>query len=129
MNYLHHALQIRKTRKKGRGVFALEALPAGIVVEIAPVIVMTAAERKKLDKTLLHDYIFEWGADRKSCCMALGYIPLYNHSYKPNCEYLMNFKSELIAIQTLRDIKKGEELQFNYNGAGDLDAPLWFHKK
>jgi hypothetical protein len=129
LNYLHPDLQIRKTKKRGRGVFALATLPAGIVVEIAPVVVMSGADRKQLDKTFLHDYIFEWGADRKSCCMALGYIPLYNHSYAPNCEYIMNFKQELMAVQTLRAIKKGEELQFNYNGEADNKKPLWFDTK
>jgi uncharacterized protein len=50
-------LEIRTTKNKGRGIFALESIPAFSTIEIAPVIIMSAEDRKQLDKTLLHDYI------------------------------------------------------------------------
>lgn len=110
----------------GRGVFTSEDIGADTVVEIAPVIIMGAADRLLLDKTLLHDYIFEWGADKKQCCMALGYVPVYNHSYRSNCEYEMDFANATIAIKTMRSIKAGEELFINYNGNWNDDSPVWF---
>jgi SET domain-containing protein len=110
----------------GRGVFTSEKLKAGTIVEIAPVIVMNQNDRKLLDQTLLHDYIFEWGDDLKQCCMALGYVPIYNHSYKSNCEYEMDYDDELITIKTVRAIKAGEELFINYNGDWNNAKPLWF---
>jgi uncharacterized protein len=110
----------------GRGVFTTEALAAFTVIEISPVIVMSAGERALLDQTTLHDYIFEWGEDRQSCCMALGYVPVYNHSYASNCEYEMDFEHGLIRIKTMRDIAAGEELFINYNGDWDDATPLWF---
>ena len=96
------------------------------VIEISPVIVMTKEERKLLDKTLLHDYIFEWGPDRKICCLALGYVSLYNHSYRSNCEYQMDYEEELVRIRTMCFIKKGEELFINYNGDWNNKTPVWF---
>jgi SET domain-containing protein len=90
---------------------------------------MSGDERKLLDQTLLHDYIFEWGPDSKQCCMALGYIAVYNHSYKSNCEYEMDFKNEIIKIKTIRDIEAGEELFINYNGDWNNDNKLWFDAK
>ena len=119
-------LFIAPSTNMGRGVFTSSALEKDTVVEIAPVIVMNSEDRKLLDKTLLHDYIFEWGGDKKECCMALGYIPLYNHSYKSNCYYEMDFKKKIIAIKTARKIKKGEELFINYNGDWNNSAPVWF---
>jgi uncharacterized protein len=110
----------------GRGVFTTEALAAFTVIEISPVIVMSAEERALLDQTTLHDYIFEWGEDLQSCCMALGYVPVYNHSYTSNCEYEMDFEHGLIRIKTMRDIAAGEELFINYNGDWDDATPLWF---
>ena len=110
----------------GRGIFTTEDIPKDTVIEISPVIVMTGAERKLLDQTLLHDYIFEWGADRKSCCMALGYVPLYNHSYRSNCEYEMDFTQRLITIRTVRFVKAGEEIFINYNGDWNNGSPVWF---
>ena len=99
-----------------------------MVIEIAPVIVMSGEERKLLDQTLLHDYIFEWGTERDRCIMALGYIPLYNHSYQSNCEYEMDFEREIITIKTVRTIAAGEELFINYNGDWDNESPVWFEE-
>jgi uncharacterized protein len=119
-------LFIAPTSNMGRGVFTSEAITAGTVIEIAPVIVMTADERILLDQTLLHDYIFEWDNGENNCCMALGYVPVYNHSYQSNCEYEMDYESQLISVKTMRDIVAGEELFINYNGDWDDAKPLWF---
>ena len=103
----------------GRGVFTSEPIEKNTIIEVSPVIVMTSEDRKLLDKTLLHNYIFEWGEKKNKCCMALGYIPIYNHSYKSNCEYEMDFEKEIITVKTMRFIKEGEELFINYNGDWD----------
>jgi uncharacterized protein len=129
INYLHPALEVYNSDKTGRGVYAATAIPAKTIIEVSPVIVMSGKDRLNLDKTLLHDYIFEWGDDEKECCMALGYVPLYNHSYAPNCDYEMNFKKQLITVKTIRSVKKREELVFNYNGDKEKNKPLWFAVK
>ena len=120
---------IAATDNMGRGVFTSESIEEGTVIEIAPVIVMSREERRLLDQTLLHDYIFEWGIKKDQCCMALGYIPVYNHSYRSNCEYEMDFENDTISIKTTRFIKKGEELFINYNGDWNDSKPLWFDAK
>jgi len=110
----------------GRGVFTSDAIAKNTVIEISPVIVMSCEERKLLDQTLLHDYIFEWGDKKDQCCMALGYVAVYNHSYKSNCEYEMDFEESVIKIKTMRFIKAGEELFINYNGDWNNPKPVWF---
>jgi uncharacterized protein len=113
----------------GRGVFTRDALEKNIIIEVAPVIVMSKNDRYFIDQSLLHDYIFEWGDDHAQCCMALGYVPLYNHSYRSNCEYEMNFRRQTISVITVRNIEAGEELFINYNGDWNNDKPLWFDVK
>jgi len=118
---------IGETANKGRGMFTKRAIKADTVIETAPVIVMPAADRALLDQTLLHDYIFEWQpGDEKMCCMALGHIPLYNHSYQSNCEYFMNYDDNTMYVQAIRDIDAGEELTINYNGPWNDATPVWF---
>ena len=68
---LDKGIVVRQTERKGRGVFTNKALEAGKVIEVSPVIVMNDEERKLLDQTKLHDYIFEWGITKERCCMAL----------------------------------------------------------
>lgn len=121
-------LFIAPTSDMGRGVFTSGDIAKDTVIEVSPVIVMTGEERKFLDQTLLHDYIFEWGDRREACCMALGYVPVYNHSYKSNCEYEMDFEQRLITIRSVRFIKAGEEIFINYNGDWNNKTPVWFDK-
>ena len=122
-------LFIAPAKNRGRGVFTSEIIPEGTTIEISPVIVMSRQERHFIDKTLLHDYIFEWGIEKDQCCMALGYLSLYNHSYEANCDYEMDFENRIITIKTICNILPGEELMINYNGTWDDKKPVWFDKK
>lgn len=113
----------------GRGVFTSESIPAGTLVELAPVIVMSGNERLLLDQTLLHDYIFEWGKKLDQCAVALGLVSIYNHSYKANCQYGMYYNRQAISVIAVRDIEAGEELFLNYNGTWDDEKKVWFDAK
>ncbi|NCX95776.1 MAG: SET domain-containing protein [Chitinophagia bacterium] len=124
---LHIAVYIAYIPQKGRGIFTPIALEPGTIVETSPVIVMSHKDRLLLDQTLLHDYIFEWQPNGENlCCMALGYIPLYNHSYNSNCEYFMNYDDQTMFIKTVARIEAGSELTINYNGDFDDETPVWF---
>jgi len=123
---LKTCLYVAATEKMGRGIFTKKDIPADTVIEISPVIVMSQADRLLLDKTLLHDYIFEWGEKKDQCCMALGLVPIYNHSYQSNCEYFMNFDDNTIFVKTVTQITKGEELTINYNGDWNDSTKVWF---
>jgi SET domain-containing protein len=119
-------LVIAPSSNRGRGVFTSENIPADTVIEISPVLVLSAKERKEVEKTVLYNYIFEWGKKMKKACVAWGYISVYNHSYNANCEYEMDFVNELMQVKTVRDIEKGEELFVNYNATPDDETPVWF---
>ena len=123
---LNEFLYVQAIPKKGRAVFTSETISEDTIIEISPVIVMTKEERTYLDKTLLHDYIFEWGEQQDQCCMALGLIPIYNHSYTSNCEYYMDFEEQMILIKTVRKVDAGEELTINYNRDWNDDKKVWF---
>ena len=129
LSFVSDALFVARSGSMGRAVFTNRPLDAGLIIETAPVIAMSGNDRKLLDQTLLHDYIFEWGTDKKECCMALGFVPLYNHSYQSNCTYEMDFKKKTITIKTVRKIKRGEELFINYNADWNKETPVWFDAK
>lgn len=122
-------LTIAPSPGMGRGVFTSEDIEKGTIIEVSPVIVLSRTERDLADRTILHDYIFEWDGSKDQACMAMGYVPVYNHSYASNCEYEMDFEEDCITVRTVRDIKKGEELFINYNGDWDDRKPLWFDAK
>jgi SET domain-containing protein len=120
------SLYIFDSPGKGRGVFTRDELHPMQTIETSSVLVMNAEARKLLDQTALHDYIFEWGADSNECCVAWGYISMYNHSYEANCEYFMDFENKMVSIITIRKVFPGEELTINYNGDWNDPKPIWF---
>jgi len=123
---IKNCLYIKNTGGKGRGVFTTEKIRKETVIEEAPVIVMNHNDKVLVDRTLLHDYIFDWGNDKDKCCVALGFVSIYNHSYSSNCEYFMDFEEDTIQIKTVREIQPGEELTINYNGDWNDKKKVWF---
>lgn len=122
-------LYLAPSPDRGLGVFTQECIEKNTVIEIAPVIVLSAEDRILIDKTRLHDYIFEWGEAGEQCAMALGYVPMYNHGSPSNCEYEMEWEHARIRIRTIRDIQPGEELFVNYQGDWNCSDPVWFDSK
>ena len=123
---LHVDVEVRQTASRGRGVFALMAIPAGALIETADVIPIDRSEMHAIEACVLADYFFRWGEDGREGAIALGFGSLYNHSYDPNAYYVKHFDSHTIDFIALRDIAAGEEIRTNYNGVPGSKNKLWF---
>ena len=110
----------------GMGVFAAQPISEGEVIGICPVLLFPRSQLENMRATMLDDYYFDWGDDGKWYAIALGYGSLYNHSYRPNAEYGMDFEARTLDIYCIRDIAPGEEICFNYNGDAADQTPVWF---
>ncbi len=111
---------------KGRGIFAARPIDCGERIESAPVVVVPRAQVTHLDATILGDYYFVWGEDKKDAAILLGRCSLCNHSYEPNARFVLVPAQQAIEFVALRAIKVGEEITINYNGDPANRAPLWF---
>lgn len=107
-----------------RGVFATQDIKKGDLIHEAPVIPYPNEDHVHIEKTILGDYVFEYGANHTA--ILLGYGSLFNHSYTPNATYDINFDNHTFGFYAYTDIKAGEEILINYNGEVDCDDPLWF---
>ena len=110
-----------------RGVFATRDISKGDLIHEAPVIPYPNEEHVFIEKTTLADYVFEYGSNHTA--ILLGYGMLFNHSYKPNATYDINFKNHTFDFYAYTDIKAGEEILINYNGDVDNKDPLWFNER
>ncbi len=119
-------LVIAPSENRGRGVFTTKNILANTVIEISPIIELSPKERKQIEGTKLFHYIFEWGKSKRKAALALGYVSMYNHSFEPNCEYEMDYENGNMSVRTIKQVKKGEELFFSYNGDPADKSPLWF---
>jgi SET domain-containing protein len=106
-------IKAKKIPNKGRGVFAVKKIKKGTEFERVPVIILPPQDVFGTTRTSkLADYVFEWNDDQMA--LALGYGSLYNHSFRPNSQYLMEDDDTQVYV-ALRDIEAGEEITINYN--------------
>ena len=120
---------VKRTPKKGLGVFALKDFKAGELIESPPVLIFDTKGRKNLEKTILSHYIYPWRSTR-GAALVLGYGSIYNNSFSPNADWCQNFKTQSMVFRAIKTIKKGEEILVNYNGEPDDESEIdWFEVK
>ena len=119
-------LTVRQTPDRGRGVFAAEDIPPGVVIEECPVIVLPPEQLSSLLETRLSDYFFVWGGPGDEAAIALGLGSLFNHSVRPNAQYFKKYEAATLLFISLRPIPAGEEVLVNYNGSAEDGSPVWF---
>jgi SET domain-containing protein len=118
------AIEVKRIKGKGRGVFARRLIRKGEVIETVPMLVLTAEEYENgVSGTSLSNYCFAWG--KNSVALALGYGSLYNHSYRPNARY-DDVGPRTKTFTALRVIEPGEEITVNYNGTPKSRSAVWF---
>lgn len=109
-----------------RGVFAHEAFRAGMLIEKAPMILLTEDDSNYLKGTGLYRYYFVIADKQTPMALGLGYSSLYNHSPNANAVYSVDIKNQLLIFRAVRDIDAGEEITINYHGSPDDKTPVWF---
>ncbi|WP_424767582.1 SET domain-containing protein [Paenibacillus sp. sgz302251] len=124
-------IEIKKSKLSNgefnRGVFATRDISKGDLIHEAPVIPYPNEDDVFIEKTILADYVFQYGANHTA--ILLGYGSLFNHSYTPNATYEINFENHTFDFYAYTDIKAGDEILINYNGDVDCNDPLWFYEK
>jgi SET domain-containing protein len=116
------AIEVKRVRGKGRGVFARRPIEADEVIETCPVLVLPAGSVED-SSAGIGGYVFEWGHGKLA--LALGYGSLYNHSYRPNARYT-DLAGRTKLFTAIRDIAAGEEITVNYNGEPEDQTPVGF---
>ena len=120
---MNESLVLRRVRGQGRGVFAGRAFRAGEVIEVCPVIPLTAAEADTCAVTVLDNYFFEWGPDGNAYALALGYGALYNHAADPNAAFSCRIRQLEIVFRATRPIKAGEQITIDYQWPDTSQMP------
>ena len=111
-------IEVKRTKKFGRGVFATQAIKKETEIERAPLIVLDKKDTDMVrDSNVLVYYDFSF--NDKYSAIAGGFGSFYNHSTEPNVDWEVDQESEEIKYWTTRAIKKGEQLFINYGYDAD----------
>ncbi len=112
-----------KIKNAGRGVFASQDISKGEIIEVCPTLEIPNNDIFNLSESILANYYFSFDELEGMVYIVLGFGSLFNHSYEPNATYKNIPKDKLVEFQTIRNIKKDEEITIDYN-YGD-NSPLW----
>lgn len=111
----------------GRGVFARRDITKEELIEKCPIIEIPEHDLSNLRESILVTYFFYFGKNKERLFIALGFGSIYNHAYKPNAKYKIKHAERIIDFIALKDIKKDDEITFNYSyGNSKNESPLWF---
>ena len=110
-------IQVRKSGVHGKGVFALQDIPEGetIIEYVGEVITWKEAQRRHPWNPADPNHTFYFHVDDKRVIDAAvggNSARWINHSCDPNCE--ADEEDGRIFIKSLRNIKAGEELSYDY---------------
>jgi len=124
--HLPAGIAIQQSRLHGQGVFACKKFTSGTVIETAPLILLTAADKSFLQTTSLFSYYFLIDDAETPAALGLGYSSVYNHSYTANAAYTISLTNACLIIKACKAIKPGEEITLNYNGSPDDTTAVYF---
>lgn len=121
-------IQVCLSPVHGNGVFALKDLPAGteLIEYTGKLITPTKADERYDEMYVGHTFLFtlnaEWIIDGN---VGGNDARWFNHSCEPNCipylyEDLKDRRKDRVFIETLRDVRKGEELTYDYGISFDV---------
>jgi SET domain-containing protein len=115
-------IEVRPSPRHGLGVFAVERIDEGAVVERCHVLLLPPAEAEVVATGGLYGMMYDWPDG--SSAVALGFGSLYNHDPEPNAEYTAHEDGPMLVIVARRTIEAGEEVTIDYTGGGQIE--LWF---
>ena len=113
-------IEIKESVGKGYGVFAIDVIEAGEIIEECHLLTLPITKRES--STLLQDYRFCWpvSPDWQEHVIPLGYGCIYNHSDNNNAYWQYHPDTKAFQFVAKRRILPGEEICTYYG-----DASYW----
>ena len=122
-------ISIRKSPVHGLGVFCIEKISQGEVIEECPI--FTLPIQKGESTPLLIDYRFNWpqGNEWDEQVVSWGYGSLYNHRDPSNAHWVSDIERRTFKFIANRDISPEEEIfvwygDMNYWNDGRTHTPV-----
>lgn len=116
--YINPKIEAAASDLHGYGVFAVDDIAAGEILEECPVLVLP------LGSDALYDYRFRWPkvVNPRAYAIPLGFGSIYNHQDDPNADWESDESRRIFIYRAIRDIPAGREIFISYNFGEDYWA-------
>lgn len=104
-------------KEKGRGLVAIADIAKGALIDEAPILRVSQADRQYIPH-ILNEHLFAWEPEGEEAGFAIGFglITLVNHSaVAANCELKCHHEKLSITLTATDDILKGQEILYDYD--------------
>jgi len=120
-------IERKKSKLHGYGVFALETINKNKrIIDYAGELISNKQSESREDRYLKKGCIWVFRVNRnwsRDAAVGGNIARFINHSCTPNCWIEVDGKTRTIWIRASRQIRKGEELVYDYNTEGDKVIP------
>jgi len=117
----------KKSKLHGYGVFALETINKNKrIIDYAGELISNKQSESREDKYLSKGCIWVFRVNRnwsRDAAVGGNNARFINHSCTPNCWIEVDAKTKTIWIRAAKQIRKGQELVYDYNTEGDKVIP------
>ena len=120
-------IERKKSKLHGYGVFALETINKNKrIIDYAGELISNKQSESREDRYLSKGCIWVFRVNRnwsRDAAVGGNIARFINHSCTPNCWIEVDGKTRTIWVRASRQIRKGEELVYDYNTEGDKVIP------
>ncbi|OYW87518.1 MAG: hypothetical protein B7Z22_04315 [Hyphomonas sp. 32-62-5] len=111
-------VEVKTSPLHGRGLFASTDIPAGALLGVYPLLILSHEDTERLKPTRIYHYVFyvdereEDGAVRAA--VAFGEISMCNHSPAANAEFEVDAAAQSVTLTASDDLVAGTEILIDY---------------
>jgi SET domain-containing protein len=120
-------IERKKSKLHGYGVFALETINKNKrIIDYAGELISNKQSESREDKYLSKGCIWVFRVNRnwsRDAAVGGNIARFINHSCTPNCWIEVDGKTKTIWVRAAKQIRKGQELTYDYNTEGDKVIP------
>ena len=120
-------IERKKSKLHGYGVFALETINKNKrIIDYAGELISNKQSESREDKYLSKGCIWVFRVNRnwsRDAAVGGNIARFINHSCTPNCWIEVDGKTRTIWVRAAKQIRKGQELVYDYNTEGDKVIP------
>lgn len=115
-------VEVKTSPLHGRGLFASTDIPAGALIGVYPLLILSHEDTEHLKATRLYHYVFyvdERADGAMRAAVAFGNISMCNHSRDANSDFIVDAASETVTLTTRVALQEGDEILIDYEDFAD----------